>query len=219
MSDDQRGNRRERDSSPRNGEEASGEDNSNDGLKKTAKNLVLVTIIYFVQAFLTTAAILAVLIGIKMLPLCYVTIGLSLTQLVFMAIGNLEHCRFRDSTTFLGFILMLVTVACAFSTVKLLGQPETTAETMLDANLNDPFIQLIQISPSSGTLSETSAFIIGLSATLISGLCFSLSSSLKKSNLIPSGSPELQTFAVLTVSCLLAALVFVLTRLYSVQDQ
>ena len=98
------------------------------------------TIVYCTQAFLSTVAILAVLIGIKTLPLCYLIIGLSLTHLVITAIGNLENTRMRDSTTFLGLVLAVVTAVCAFSCVRLLNEPETIATKLKDINWDDPLI-------------------------------------------------------------------------------
>ena len=64
---------------------------------------------------------------------------MSMSQLVFTAIVNLENTRMRDSTTFIGIILALITVACAVSWVMILKEPESIA-TKLKGLKYDPLI-------------------------------------------------------------------------------
>ena len=161
---------------------------------------------------LNTVAILAVLIGIKTLPLSYLITGMSMAQLVFTAIGNLENARARDSTTFVGIILALITVGCAVSWIIILKEPEPMTTNLKDINWDDPLIQIIKTSASE-SLAETSDFMLGLCATVIAGFCFSMSTSLRKSKMIPKDSIESQTFFVLIVCFTLATATLFLTRL------
>ena len=158
-----------------------------DGTQQQRNNWMLVTIVYCLQAFLTTVAILTVLIAVKALPLCYVMLGLNLTNLLFTTVFSLENQRIRDTSTIVGLILVLVTVACAFSSVRILGEPETIAKKLKEAS--DPIIQMIQ-NTTSETFESSSEFIIGLFSTITSGFCFSMSYSLNKSKLIASESSE-----------------------------
>ena len=173
-----------RDSSPRANE---GMEVILDGTQQQRNNWMLVTIVYCLQAFLTTVAILTVLIAVKALPLCYVMLGLNLTNLLFTTVFSLENQRIRDTSTIVGLILVLVTVACAFSSVRILGEPETIAKKLKEAS--DPIIQMIQ-NTTSETFESSSEFIIGLFSTITSGFCFSMSYSLNKSKLIASESSE-----------------------------
>ena len=161
---------------------------------------------------LNTVAILAVLIGIKTLPLSYLITGMSMAQLVFTAIGNLENTRMRDSTTFIGIILAIITVICAISWIRILSEPETIATKLKDINWDDPLIEILQ-EGASESLPENSTFLIGLLSTIVAGFCFSMSTSLRKSNMIPKESIESQTFFVLIVCFTLATGTLVLTRL------
>ena len=85
-----------------------------------------------------TVAILCVLIAIKTLPLTYVMIGLHLTHLFFTAICNLENTRMRDSTTFIGLILAIFTIAFVLLSIQMLEEPETIAKKLKDST--DPLI-------------------------------------------------------------------------------
>ena len=79
--------------------------------------LLLVTLAYLVQAILITFAILAVLVGIKTLPLSYVIVSLNITHLAFAAVQKLFITKVADTHTMLSLLLAMVTVVCGITSV------------------------------------------------------------------------------------------------------
>ena len=71
-----------------------------------------------------TVAFLAVLIGIKTLPLSYVMMTLCLTNALLNSLNNLKHITWRDSSTFFGLILAKVTFTVALFASAILRAPE-----------------------------------------------------------------------------------------------
>jgi len=113
-----------------------------------------VSIVYLVQAILTTVAILACLVGIKTLPLCYVIGSLNITHLAFTSIEKMFHGKVTDTHSMLQLILAMVTVVCAISSVQLIDQPEAKAAPISNPGLHDPLIQILVESDTLDTLTE-----------------------------------------------------------------
>ena len=91
-----------------------------------------------------TVAFLAVLIGVKTLPLSYVMMSLCLTSAMINSFNNLRHVSWRDSTTFVGFILATITFACAFGVIAVLLAPEgSIKENMSD--FSDPILGILTL--------------------------------------------------------------------------
>ena len=112
---------RDRDSSPRCNEEG-------DLIEKETASVWYVSLLYLIQAILMTVAFLAVLIGIKTLPLSYFMMTLCLTNALLNSLNNLKHVTWRDSSTFLGLILATVTFTFAFCVAAILSAPEGTLQ-------------------------------------------------------------------------------------------
>ena len=112
---------RDRDSSPRCNEEG-------DLIEKETASVWYVSLLYLIQAILMTVAFLAVLIGIKTLPLSYFMMTLCLTNALLNSLNNLKHITWRDSSTFLGLILATVTFTFAFFVAAILSAPEGTLQ-------------------------------------------------------------------------------------------
>ena len=96
--------------------------------------------VYFAQAVLSTVAILACLVGIKTLPLCYVIGSLNITHLAFTSIEKLSHGKVTDTHSMLQLILSMVTVVCAISSVQLIDQPEARTAPISNPGLHDQLI-------------------------------------------------------------------------------
>ena len=108
---------RDRDSSPRCNEEG-------DLIEKETASVWYVSLLYLIQAILMTVAFIAVLIGIKTLPLSYFMMALYLTNALLNSLSNLKHITWRDSSTFIGLILATVTFTFAFCVAAILSAPE-----------------------------------------------------------------------------------------------
>ena len=112
---------RDRDSSPRCNEEG-------DLIEKETASVWYVSLLYLIQAILMTVAFLAVLIGIKTLPLSYFMMALYLTNALLNSLSNLKHITWRDSSTFIGLILATVTFTFAFCVAAILSAPKGTLQ-------------------------------------------------------------------------------------------
>ena len=89
-----------------------------------------------------TVAFLGVLIGIKTLPLSYVMMSLCLTSAIMNSFNNLKYVSWRDSTTFVGFILAIITFTCAFGVIAVLHAPESSLKEGI-SDFSDPILSMI----------------------------------------------------------------------------
>ena len=72
---------------------------------------------YLVQAILTTLAILAVLVGVKTIPLSYVIMSLNVTHLAFNSVEKLFSKKMGDTHTMLSLLFAMITVVFGISSV------------------------------------------------------------------------------------------------------
>ena len=134
---------------------------------------------YLTQAFLTTLAILAVLVGVKTIPLSYVIMSLNITHLAFNSVERLFSKKMSDTHTIISLLFALVTVICGISSVQLLKMPVAKATPISSPGLKDPFIEMFISVDTMDGLSDRQVSLIGLWTSIAAGLCFSLANKLK----------------------------------------
>ena len=136
---------------------------------------------YLVQAFLTTFAILAVLVGVKTIPLSYVIMSLNITHLAFNCVDRLFSKKMSDTHTMLSLLFAMITVVCGISSVQLMKMPVAKAALISSPGLKDPFIQIFISADTIDNLSDRQVFLVGLWTTITAGFCFSIVNKLKGS--------------------------------------
>ena len=151
-----------------------------------------------------TVAFLAVLIGIKTLPLSYVMMSLCLTSAIINSLNNLRHVSWRDSTTFVGFILGTITFACAFGVIAVLLAPEGSLKERI-RDFSDPILSMITPWEIDN---EVSGILIGVCSTIFAGICYGTSIQLQKQ--IPEDKKNQTTYSVLAISFAIALIIMVL---------